>query len=161
MWCPLNTLFLFPGVYEVVLKSSPIVWFDSLWGTVLPQNVSLKTWDCVLSSGNCLQGLLPASQFYLFHGEYIPCIWHVHGSGPVCQASPYWKPSRWPLFQGKFTSVAWLIAAHAFHSWMVCAMASMVRSIPQWWAHLSVAADVSWPHQVINSSPFHSQSKCT
>lgn len=97
----------------------------------------------------------------LYHGEYVPRIWCVHGSGPVYQVSPYWKPSCCPLLQGKFTSVAWLIAAHASHSWMICAMASMVRSVPHWWAHLFVAADVSWPHQVINSSPFHTQSKCT
>lgn len=57
----------------------------------------------------------------LSRGEYVTLAsvpWCVHGTGAVCQASPYWEPSCCPLFQGKFTLLAWLIAAHASHSWI-------------------------------------------
>lgn len=82
----------------------------------------------------------------------------------ICQASPYWKPSYHPQFQGDFTHTAHLIAVHISHSWITYVFASIVRSTPRSQAHLCITSlprypDVSWAHWAINSSVFLSQTR--
>ena len=48
---PLHTMLFGPNVYEIVLEMSSIVWFNSFWGAMSPQDLSSKAQDSVLSCG--------------------------------------------------------------------------------------------------------------
>lgn len=138
-------------------KSHCLIWF-SLGYHVTTKCVSRDLRWC-LEQWEYFTGYVTSQLCCICNGEYVALAF-------VCS----WQWSSLPGFTIQETQLLPSIPGKAYFSGLVdCTCFSFMNDLcnglhgqlhPRW-AHLSVAADVSWPHQFTNSSPFHSQSECS
>lgn len=97
-----------PGVYGVLLQKSPIVWFNSFWGVVLPWDLLFKAQD----SGRGYSIFFQLSSDCFHHCKHIALAMAGLQECNICQASSYLYFSHCPPYQRGFNLLAYLIAAH-------------------------------------------------
>ena len=78
---PLNIVFFGPGVYEAVMKMSPIVRLNSFGGAMSPQDLSFQAQDGILGIGMGHRVGFQPSGGGLHHCEHI--VLALAGCGSV------------------------------------------------------------------------------